>query len=322
MINKRSRILSILFLLCAGFSPLWAKDAINYEEILSIYQQGVKSSHDFKGTLYFETQQIYVDSIKEGFPKIIENTYFFPVEDPLYQNVNPLFFKSFSVTNQKAVINGKKQTITRKISNAYTDLFASSPLVPSTSNEMLKHFKTTDPLETQFSLSLNKNSEAKSEPDIFCPPDLSTWHYMPNLWFPGTDQLGFPKDITLVNCKNSNQVIVYLYTPEKIDESLMNYLRKNTMKADLSHNDLEIILTIETKTNYCKSLLIVAKFDQKRRTLFNIVNSGSTPTYAGFTMPSLTLVNSLAAKKEEDGTITWGTNYYGQFSLSSFERDK
>ena len=315
-------ILSILFLFFAGFGAGWAQEEVNYKEILSTYKQEVKSAHSFSGTLYLQCQHTYIDVMQEGFPKLIENTFYLPVEDPIYQKVNPLFFKSYAQADLKAVVNGKKQTTTRKITSANTDLYASCPLVKNPSNEALKQCKSRDPLESQYVISLGKDNDSKPEVDLLIPADLYAWHYIPNLWYPDPVQLGFPEDITKVNIQRGNQVVAFMFTPTKFDPALMNLFRKNTLNPNLSPKDLKIILTINPKTNYCTALYIDAEIDKKRQMLFNIINSGATPTLAGFTTPSTTVMYSQAFQREDNGSLTVGLNYFASFSLTSFEWDK
>jgi hypothetical protein len=130
-----------------------------------------------------------------------------------------------------------------------------------------------------------------------------------------------PEDLDQVMGKGDINLAAFVFSPEDMNLSLLTYIRQNTHNAELKEGDLTISLVIAKDTHYCKSLVISTQSGDKKQIVFNITNSGSTPTLQGFALPTSTVLYSTALAKENNAE-NWKTKYFTQISVKSFERDR
>lgn len=321
--NRKSSIGMVYLVLAALALPLsWgAPEEVDYVGLFNAYLQSSRAAHEFKGSIFCQSQHIYTGQIQDPLPKALEFYYLNPVEDPIYQEQSPLFFKTYTLIDWNVRLENQLMEGSHKMTTASTDLFAADAMIANPSNASLKQMKSTDGNEYRISIPSITTENISIPYQIFTVPELFTWHYLPDLWYPEPLKLGFPADPKKVATRASRQVAIYTYTPEKLPDSLLQLLRKNSLNPNLKTEDLQIIFTVSRATNQCKSLQIATTVDEKTQLLLCVANNGTTLAVTGFTIPDTTVMYTQAAQQTEEG-LKWGTNYFAQYTLNSFERSR
>lgn len=303
--------------------PTWAAKETkpDFASIFNTYLHCASAAHDFKGTVVCQSQHIYADKLSGSMPKAIEHFYMLPVEDSIYKEHNPLFFKTYTLIDWNVHLDGQEIQGTHKMTNVSTDFYAANAMISNPSNASLKRLKSAAGGEYPITIPPVTTKNVTIPVQIFTAPELFTWHYLPDLWYPEPLKLGFPKDVSKVSTRSSRKVVVYTYTPESLPDSFMKLLRRNSLNDALQLEDLQILLTVARDTNQCKSFQIATTIDKKMQLLFCIANNGASLSVSGFTMPDTTIMYTQSAQKTDEG-LKWGTSYFAQYSLKSFERSR
>jgi hypothetical protein len=319
MIRKVCTALSVVLISVVFLHSIYADDPVkNKKKIFNEYKAIANKAKNINGVCQFAVQHQYMGKFPNQMEILFELVYSLPVEDPVYRDNSELYFRTFALLDWQIALNNRRLEGTRKINSVYSDLYTSHPLIKNTSHVSIKNVSTSIDMEFRFAVDPVSPKAPQPMLDMYIPPELYAWHYLPDLWYPNPELFGFPKDVDSVKTQRVEGLISFNYTPESIEKSLLAYLQKCAKDPTLSPSDLFIYFSISPDTKHCPSLIIKTEVNGKDQILFSITNSKVTPSINGFALPTRTVLYTNAAA--DDAKEYWGPNYFGTFFLKGFER--
>lgn len=311
-----SILISAIFL--PGLVVSTTVHAETIDEVLQSYTQNVYEVHSWTMQALFDLQILYTHPVEQDDRIEYENVFALPVEDTMYQQVKPLFCKTYASLDWKTTIQPDGMTGEQTIKNAYANF---TTVNPGLAVEDVENIKSMKPLPNQtlnIEVSAVGSQEKSNTPRIFIPSLLGQWHHFFSMWYPMPEELGVPKDESkIVMTQGDDTLFVLMYTPTNLNKDLLEYVRYACKDSSLQESDLECTLMIAPDSFNCKSFDIKLKDGNAKQSVFTITSFSEA--LAGMTVHIPTKVLMMTAVKNESANgPAWSNEYYSRIQLKSF----
>ncbi|MBN2327785.1 MAG: hypothetical protein JXR73_11585 [Candidatus Omnitrophica bacterium] len=287
------------------------------EKILQSYRTLSEQAHRWSGRLEMRSQRMLIDAVRSEWKKTFEQMYGLSPLNSVYREHEQLFFKSHAALDWDVHIQNNRSNGKITILNSTTNLSAAPPVLTMPDASIVSRLSSSSPSDLVFGLNVDASQVETNLSPFILPMLLVDWHYPPWLWYPPLDKIGFPADASSIRARLKNDhSLALVYTPDRLDNHLLTYLRILSGDAQLDCSGLTNILLLEVPTGACLSFSITIQSEEKQRSLFSIANSEPSPISTSPPFPSLTTIMTCWRIKEGD-RIQWDANYFCQYHLKN-----
>ncbi|MGC9326209.1 MAG: hypothetical protein ACP5I1_01115 [Candidatus Hinthialibacter sp.] len=287
------------------------------EKILQSYRELSQHAHQWSGRVEMRSQRMLIDSVRPAWKKTFEQMYGFSPLNPVYREHEKLFFKSHAALDWDVHIKNNRSHGKITLLNSTTNLSQAAPILTAPNAPILRRLSASSPVDQPFALNVDASQIETNLSPFILPTLLVDWHYPPWLWFPPLDKIGFPNDASTVRARLKNDhSLILVFTPKRLDNHLLTYLRILSGDPQLECSRLTNILLLDAPTGACRSFSITLQSEEKQRSLFSITNSDPAALPTSLPLPSLTTIMSCWRVQEGD-RIHWDANYFCQYQLQN-----
>ncbi len=304
--NRKAFLLFVcIFILSAIEAPLFgAQSTPTKEAICKIYADKVKQIHQIPLHITLKVRRWQAQEVTKELIPELETIFSVPVEDPIYQENNPLFINGVSEFEWNFILDGEKMFGVQKIVGVYNKLINWNPIITPQGGPSLKELDTKQQQEFRFTIYPLGSKQQADVMHYIVPVDLAPWYYAPSMWYPPLDQIGMPANFDKVELRiQSMQPYALIFTPEKMDANMMAYLAKACRNPNLTPQDLTCLLQLDPETYACKSFVIINKDGGEE--LYRIHLMSHSPFREGLMIPSAVRITT-SESAEKEGKPVWG----------------
>lgn len=285
--------------------------------ILEEYAKLSDIVNQWNGNLEIRSQRMLVGEITDSFKKDMEGLYAFSFLNPIYREYPVLYYKSHATIDWKCKIQSNQMRGKIVIQETNTHLFDTFPTLHTPDRAILRRLNSQIPVPHPFALLVDATQVETNISSFILPHLVVDWHYLPRLWYPPLSKIGCPSDFSLIKTQlQDNHSLVYLFSPQNIDNHLLLYFRTLSGNPDLVASDLTAILLIDFYTMTCRSFTITLESDGKRRPIFSITHSDPDRLAQSLPIPSLSTIMT-SYRVTENKQPVWNTNYFIQMQITS-----
>lgn len=241
--------------------------------------------------------------------------YAFSSLNPIYRENPVLYFKSHATIDWKCTIQNNEMKGKIVIQETDTHLFDTLPTLQTPDRSILRRLNSQLPVHYPFALLVDATQVETNISSFILPHLIVDWHYLPLLWYPPLSKIGCPSNFSNIKTQlQDNHSLIYLFSPQNIDNHLLLYFRTLSGNPQLMPSDLTAILLIDFYTMTCRSFSITLESDGKQRPIFNITHSDPDRFAQSLPVPSLSTIMTSYRINENKQSI-WNTNYFIQMQI-------
>lgn len=294
-----------------------AADAPRLERVIERYQALALQAQNMQARIRMQYIPLHKSRFHDGLKPMIESLYSVPIHDPMYQHF-PLFMKSLAtlewdVILNRSIMSGVQETLA-------CDVYLSTRSFLANGHDALKRklqIKPAAQFETRFVFNANNGTHDMERLRLHVPEALAMWHFLPNLWYPPLTKIGLRESRVEVKCRGGKRhPYSLLFEPERLDEGLMDLLKRIADDPQLDKSQLRCLLTLDPSTYACRSFDISLHQGEERQYLFKIHHIFSEERPRELPIPQSSSI-SLIARMQNGSKAHWKMMYSGQFDFQS-----
>lgn len=307
------------FLLTAGEMSLCseAQTLLPAETVLREYEALIDKVNLWQGRVHLRGQRMLLGEMSLDMKKEFDQLYNFSPLNPIYRENQAIFFKSHAAMDWDVKIQPGVMSGEIVIQNSVAELTASMPIVDLPDPSILHRLTLSAPIKHPFALIVDPTQVETNVSQFVLPQLIVDWHYLPRLWYPPLDKIGFPSDPQSVRVRMQDEhMMAFLFTPTHMDNHLLSYLRVLSGIPDLGFSDLTNILLLDSLSFTCRSFSITIQSEGKQRPIFSITHSDPDSAPHPFPIPSISTIMTSWRERKDDQSV-WVANYFCQFSITN-----
>jgi len=313
----RCSFLFLSFFLAEGVVSLGgdAQTLPTAETVLREYQALSATANQCDSQVHLRSQRMLLAEVSSDMKRELERLYGFSPLNPIYRENSVLYFKSHAALDWNVRIQPGSMRGGIVIQNSVTELSGSSPFLDGSDKSVLRRLTLRIPVQHPFALIVDPTQVETNISQFVLPQLIVDWHYLPRMWYPPVDKIGYPSDPESVRVRvQDDNLIAFIFTPTYMDNHLLGYLRTLTGMPNLGLSDLTNILLLDTLSFSCRSFSITIQSEGKQCPIFSITHANPVASPLPFPVPSVSTIMTSWRDRQQDQSV-WAVNYFCQFTV-------
>ena len=317
--SRRFACCCLVVATCLTWSPYRgiSQTSSGYSNIVSQYKSLSDKASHWTGKIKLRSQRMLDGKINNQFKKNLEEMFSLSPLHRLYREHANLYFKCHASLDWNLNVQPGKIQGDIVITDSYAHLTAIPPTGAIADGDVIRNLSTTSPIQHPFTLLISDVEVETNLSPFIVPQFIVDWMAPYRMWYPPLDKIGFPADEEKVRSSTQDEhSLVLVYSPQKMDNHFLLYMRELSGNPQLEFSDLTNILLLDTLTHTCRSFTVSIQSDGKQRALFSIANSEADLFTRTFPVPSVSTVMT-SARIQKDKEFVWSTNFFCQTHIQS-----